>query len=454
MNDFFFIKYIKKRVSYTKNKGSICQAPFKSLRFEPLGVMRTCCYNIQVVAGVYPKSTILDAWNSSEMNLLREKINKQDLSYGCRLCAEQINNGEINTVKYLQFENLPESEHNFPVMLDFSLHNTCNLECIMCHGEFSSSIRKNREHLSPMNMVYDEEFVNQLQPFIKYAKQFVFAGGEPFLIEIHYGIWEKIVALNPNSFIQVVTNGTVLNTKVKSILNLLKFNITISIDAFEQRLYEKIRINANYERLMENFQFFKTYCAENRTEFAINVCPIQLNRFHLPEMIQYCNDNQIKVYFLYVIHPASSTLQSLSLEELEEIINLYSNTKFVPNSEVQIHNKHQFDDLKVRVRAWFTKKQYDSVVNSDSSVENLVDFSVYIQLIQKKTKEFYISHKKEQDSESIYAKIEYINRIFLNKRLKKGIVNEIESISPERIVNFMRSSSELDLIHSVENLIL
>lgn len=446
------LSFLKKNKS--KQITSVCQAPFKSLRFEPLGVMRTCCYNIQVVAGVYPKKSISEAWNSIEMNLLREKVKNQDLSYGCRLCADQLNNGEINTVKYLQFENLPETEHNFPIILDFSLHNTCNLECVMCHGEFSSSIRKNRENLPPMKMVYDEKFVNQLQPFIKHAKQFVFAGGEPFLIEIHYLIWQEIIKLNPNVFVHVVTNGTVLNTKVKSILNQLKFNITISIDAFEQKLYEKIRINANYERLMENFQFFKLYCVEKQTEFAINVCPIQLNRFHLPEMIQYCNENQIKVYFLYVIHPASSTLQSLTFEELDEILNLYSTVKIESNSEIQTHNKLQFEDLKVRVKAWLTKKQQNLAIDSNTSVENLLDFSVYIQLIRKKTKEFYNLNADEHDSEIVYAKIEYIFKTFLNKKLDKGIVDEVESVSPERIVNFMRSSSELDLIHSVENLIL
>lgn len=435
-------------------RSSICQAPFKSLRFEPLGVMRTCCYNIQVVAGKYPEKSILEAWNSSEMNVLREKLNNHDLSYGCRLCADQINSGELNTVKFKQYDNLPSSENNFPVVLDFSLHNTCNLECVMCHGEFSSSIRKNREHLPAMKMVYDETFVEQLHPFIKHAKQFVFAGGEPFLIDIHYSIWDKIVELNSTVLIHVVTNGTVLNTRVKSILNLLKFNITISIDAFEQKLYEQIRINANYERLMKNFEFFKKYCAENKTEFAINVCPIQLNRFHLPEMIQHCNENQIKVYFLYVIHPASSTLQSLTLLELEEISALYSKVDIEANTEIQRHNKLQFDDLIVRVKAWMTKKQYDSVEDIDTSVENLVDFNFYIQLIQKKSIEFFDLHPHEIDSESIYAKIESINRTFLNKKIKKGIVDEIESISPERIVNFMRSSSELDLIHSVENLIL
>lgn len=429
----------------------ICQAPFKSLRFEPLGVMRTCCYNIQVVAGVYPKQTLLEAWNSSEMNLLREKVKKQDLSFGCRLCADQLNNGEENTVKYLQYENLPESEHNFPVMLDFSLHNTCNLGCVMCHGEFSSSIRKNREHLPPMKMVYDETFVEQLHPFIKHAKQFVFAGGEPFLIDIHYAIWDRIVELNPEVTVHVVTNGTVFNKKVQRVFSQLKFNVTISIDAFDKEIYELIRINASFDKVMNNFQYFKSYCEEKKTQFAINVCPIKQNRLHLPEMLLYCNRNQIRVNFLYVVHPASSTLQALDVNSLKELSLLYSSYSFVQKTETEKQNWEQFQELILRVNGWIIKKEKQS---TNKRNEERVLFSVFIDTLMLKTTSFYVQKGVENDKETIQFKIKHLEEKFSGESLPLGRIKEIESLSPERVVALLRSSSVEDLYQTIENIIL
>jgi MoaA/NifB/PqqE/SkfB family radical SAM enzyme len=47
----------------------------------------------------------------------------------------------------------------YPSMLELELNNTCNLECVMCIGELSSSIRKNREKLPAIRSPYDEAFV-------------------------------------------------------------------------------------------------------------------------------------------------------------------------------------------------------------------------------------------------------------------------------------------------------
>ncbi len=176
------ITAFNKRGRHFNEREVLCYAPFKSIRFEPKGIVRTCCYNIEVVLGRYPQMSLMQIWNSDTANKLREKIGNNDLSMGCRLCEQQLKNKEFNTVKLLQYDNLPDSFNNYPVMLDFSIHNTCNLECVMCHGEFSSSIRANREKLPPIPMMYDEKFVQQLEEFIPHAKQFVFAGGEPFMI--------------------------------------------------------------------------------------------------------------------------------------------------------------------------------------------------------------------------------------------------------------------------------
>src|SRR6185295_19977224 len=74
----------------------------------------------------------------------------------------------------------------YPKLMEFEISNVCNLECTMCTGFFSSSIRHNREHLPPIKTPYDDAFVRQLEPFVPHLKAARFLGGEPFLIRTYY----------------------------------------------------------------------------------------------------------------------------------------------------------------------------------------------------------------------------------------------------------------------------
>ena len=112
---------------------------------------------------------------------------------------------------------------------NFELSNICNLECVMCNGDYSSLIRKNREKRDELAIPYDEKFLLQLEEYIPFLEEVKFYGGEPFLIELYYGIWEKIIRLNPAVRISVQTNATVLNRRVNEVLSKTNFHINVSL---------------------------------------------------------------------------------------------------------------------------------------------------------------------------------------------------------------------------------
>ncbi len=93
--------------------------------------------------------------------------------------------------------------------------------------------------------------VDQLEEFIPHLKEAKFLGGEPFLIDIYYKIWDKIIELNPSVKITITTNGTVFNKRVQEILEKLDCNIIMSIDAFNKTTYESIRIQGDYEKIWQ-----------------------------------------------------------------------------------------------------------------------------------------------------------------------------------------------------------
>ncbi len=173
------------------------------------------------------------------------------LGEGCKICSADIDMGAFQEVRAKHFDTLPR-HRTHPTMMEFLLTNICNLECVMCQGEFSSLIRQNREKLPPIAEVYDDAFIEQLREFIPHLHEARFSGsGEAFLIEANYKIWEMIIALNPKCKTMVQTNGTVCNSRVKDILSRGNFQIGVSLDSLNKEVFEAIRPRAKFERVME-----------------------------------------------------------------------------------------------------------------------------------------------------------------------------------------------------------
>ena len=171
--------------------GSFCYAPMNNIYFSWEGKAIACCFNQDFILGRYPEQSIREIWESQKANELREALENYDLSKGCNVCLSDVQEKRFEASNALRFDGF-ESKL-FPVMMEFQLSNTCNLQCVMCNGHLSSSIRKHRDKLPPLPQVYDANFVAQLKEFIPHLEHTTFSGGEPFLINIYFDIWDKMI---------------------------------------------------------------------------------------------------------------------------------------------------------------------------------------------------------------------------------------------------------------------
>src|SRR6202023_899455 len=113
-----------------------------------------CCFNTNHVLGTYPRDSVSDMWHGRPANVLREAIRCQDFSAGWQGCATDSASRNFSGIMQV-FDHLADASADGgeagrtrvepPRSLEFSIANTCNLECVMCTGDFSSSIRKRRE---------------------------------------------------------------------------------------------------------------------------------------------------------------------------------------------------------------------------------------------------------------------------------------------------------------------
>lgn len=352
----------------------LCHAPFVNMNFEQNGDITACCFNRTHVLGKFPDMELMDIWFSDKAEELRTYINNNDLGGGCEICAKQLTAGNFMNSRARGFDQqaignwnaLPEKLRNklkngkwlnMPRTMEFELSNTCNLECVMCHGYFSSTIRKNREHRKPMQQAYNNDLVEQLRTFVPFLKEVKFLGGEPFLIDLYYQIWELIAEVNPDVNIYITTNATIYNKRVSDLLAKLRVNPVISLDSIVKDTYNTIRKNANYDRVMENIASFKTSTAAKGTEMSFAVCPMTLNKDEMPDMVEYCNQQGIRLFFNTVFQPEIYSLKYLPKSELVVLVESYRSAELDTDTEIAKHNKAVLNDLINQLEAWIVEAE-------------------------------------------------------------------------------------------------
>ncbi len=361
----------------------ICHAPFKSLLFTPSGNAMACHYNRGLVLGNYPKNSIRDIWFGEKIERLRTFIDNKDLSYGCQSCKSALNAEQYHTAGCWRHDYLETSTTGYPVLIDLQIDNTCNLECVMCSGEYSSLIRKNREQKPAYINPYDDGFVKQLEEFIPHLSGINFTGGEPFLIGIYYEIMDRIIELNPEMQIYIHSNGTILNNKVKRYLDKLNFNFTISIDSIVKETYENIRQNARLETVLENIKYFHEYSINNKASFHVKTCVMKSNIGEIPDYLTFFNDQDISVQLKPVLMPTDYSLRDLEQKEMEAIIANLRSYSFNVETHFQRLNNSRYRELITQLEKWKNDKKeleegQHSVAELVDSLFNRIDYEIEI----------------------------------------------------------------------------
>lgn len=341
------------KIRQTKNKGIFCHAPFTNMNFEQNGNATACCYNRTHVLGTYPQNTIEEMWFGREADKLRGYMKRNVLPRGCELCQMQFESRNFGGLRAQAFDSMADKTYHekegrlisMPKMMEFEISNLCNLECEMCNGYFSSLIRKNRENLPPLENPYDESFVKQLEPFIPYLSEAKFLGGEPFLVKTYYQIWDLLIQLNPDVQISITTNGTILNNRVMDALEKLKVNIIISVDSLERENYERIRINARFDRVMDHYQYFRDYVKRKHTSLTFAVCPMQQNWKEMPLFLEFCNERGVYLFFNTVTYPEHVALQTMKRGELEKVVEFLESVELKKPTSLHAHNNSNYCDL-------------------------------------------------------------------------------------------------------------
>lgn len=335
-------------------RAAICHAPFKSLYFKPRGEVLACCLSDRYELGRYPEQSVMDIWRGAGAKAFRRAILKRELPPACAGCRSELENRDFGSFSGKWCDDLPYNRKQ-PTALEFQLGNTCNLECVMCFGAYSSSIRKNRENLPDPPSPYGKAFEDEIERLIPGLSTARFSGGEPFLMDIYYRLWERIIDKNPRCRVRVITNGTVLNRRVRDLLNKAAFDICVSLDSLDPKTYASIRVNAELPQVLENIRWFRDRTSAAGSALSISFCLIRQSWRSLPAVLSHCNSLGAFFSVSPSHYPAGTSLRTLPPGELAAIVEYLENARPPCGSEIERHNLGVFSRTVNTVKGWLSE---------------------------------------------------------------------------------------------------
>lgn len=359
---------------------NLCFAPKTSMIFSFDGNVYLCCENKSYPIGNITKQTVKEIWFGKKRIELDNSINNNyNLSYGCISCEKKIKNKEYSLALSQTFDLYTNStESIYPSRLDFEIHNTCNLECVMCGGIYSSSIQANRNNEPAIKNLYGKDFVEQLEEFLPHVKYINLIGGEPTLIKLYYDIMERVIDVNPKCLIHLQTNISTLNDKFKNILLKGNFQIGISIDSLNKVIVERIRKNIDFDIYMKNINFYVDLYTKNKIKLTVNTCPMPENWMDVLDVIDFCNQHKISIFFCIVNAPYFSSFQSATIEFINTVIKTYNNKLLtLPKRNYYEHNNYnRLKDLVLQIEAYqplIIENEKNRILLMNNEINDLLD---------------------------------------------------------------------------------
>jgi MoaA/NifB/PqqE/SkfB family radical SAM enzyme len=311
-----------------------CVLPWVSLETSPVGTVRPCCLAEEEITddtGVkfdLNTASFSGIQNSGYMQDLRQQFLDGKQPQTCRKCWREERSGRtskrmhtLDRLKHM-IPDQPWTADARPLMfLDLKLGNICNLKCRIC-GSWSSSTFATEE----LNYVRDKKashhytmlkqgawprenhtFWSEMDQVVDQIRYIEFTGGEPFMIQEHFDLLQRLVdrGLAHRIEIHYNTNGTQYPAQAESIWRHFKtVEVAFSIDDVGER-FEYQRTNAVWSEVVDNIQRFRDM-RSRMPNLQLQVCSTVnvFNVYYLEELAQWIDTQAFDFVYWNMMHEA------------------------------------------------------------------------------------------------------------------------------------------------------
>jgi MoaA/NifB/PqqE/SkfB family radical SAM enzyme len=313
-----------------------CVLPWVSLETSPIGTVRPCCLAEEEI--VDDAGTKFDL-NTAEFGKIQRSAYMQDLRQQfldakqpqtCRKCWREENAGRtskrMHTLDRLK-HMIPDQEWTQdakPLMfLDLKLGNICNLKCRIC-GSWSSSTFATEElqftdrDATKQSVHYrmlragawpreNPVFWTEIDQIIDQIQYIEFTGGEPFMIQEHFDLLQRLVDRGVAGQVEIHynTNGTQWPEQAEAIWQHFRtVEIAFSIDDVGER-FEYQRSNAVWSEVVANIERFQSIRIKH-PNIRLQICATVnvFNVYYLEHLANWISQHEFDFVYWNMMHEA------------------------------------------------------------------------------------------------------------------------------------------------------
>lgn len=395
-----------------------CIVPWTQMEIGPTGYVRPCAeYNHDFVDEQgnkldvnNPNTDVAKLWNNQEYKKLRQQFLDGEKPDGCSKCWKQEEQGITSRrqremeIHQKHFDRFNSVDAPSPVLLDIKLGSLCNLKCRICNSEYSHNWIDDELELFGQTLnknvgkdwVLDEGNWTALKSIAENLEVIYLSGGEPFLIEKHFELFDYLIGqgLAKNIWLKIHTNGSIkLNDRIINLLREFKsVQLMYSYDDIGAR-YEYQRPPARWSRMEANFLDAMSYdFIDLRITYTISI----LNALSGQDMEQWCNSIGFPLEHIFVNflrYPIYYDLSMLSHEQksyilerlsdcyLDQEVAKYLRTQHqdvVANPGWKIKTRKDLDNLRKYVILSLDKKSKTTLEQVNPEIARLLDVQEHL----------------------------------------------------------------------------
>jgi MoaA/NifB/PqqE/SkfB family radical SAM enzyme len=291
------------------------------MHFSLAGHVHACCQNGAYSFGDVAETPLVDIWEGMLRRTMAEELAEGRYPIGCELCEVEHARGNRSSTPAQEFDGYSEDPTVWPRKLEFTLSNRCNLACVQCNGDNSSTIRAKREGRPPMPMPYEDGFFEQLPPFLEHLEVASFLGGEPFLAPEAKRVWDLLLACDPIPVVRVTTNATVWTEAIERYVYDLRMHLAVSIDGATKETYEAIRVGADFDRVIDIRDRMLAACNSYGGVFHLNYCLLRANWHEVGRFLLDADELGVDANIIPVFGPPEHSLFTLAEDALRRIVD-------------------------------------------------------------------------------------------------------------------------------------
>jgi len=215
------------------------------------------------------KSNYLNKLNDQEKKIVHRikkdlkfpNTNKEDVFLLRNNSIVEFNtyDNEVDKIKYLihryRYDIFPTTKelYDYPPLVQIEPSSICNFRCVFCFETDKTFTNKKNGHMGTMKLEMFKKIIDQIHNKVQFIT--LASRGEPFVSKD----FNKMINYTNGKFLNVKinTNASLLNEeKSHAILSSGVKTVVFSVDAADEKLYSKLRVNGNLKITLNNIKKF------------------------------------------------------------------------------------------------------------------------------------------------------------------------------------------------------